>query len=144
MKMKSLLFFLLLISSHCMFSQTYITNVSIADVEKQRWVSNQTVVIKDDRIVNIQKSSKIKIPESATVINGTGKYVLPGLTDAHIHFFQSGGLYTRPDVIDLQKDMPYQKEIDYSHETMEEVLHRYLQNGITNVIDVGATVNFLK
>jgi len=144
MKMKSLLFFLLLISSHCMFSQTYITNVSIADVEKQRWVSNQTVVIKDDRIVNIQKSSKIKIPESATIINGTGKYVLPGLTDAHIHFFQSGGLYTRPDVIDLQKDMPYQKEIDYSHETMDEVLHRYLQNGITNVIDVGATVNFLK
>tara|TARA_R110002049_G_scaffold5362_1_gene37357 strand:+ start:8280 stop:9968 length:1689 start_codon:yes stop_codon:yes gene_type:complete len=127
-----------------MFSQTYITNVSIADVEKQRWVPNQTVVIKDDRIVNIQKSSKIKIPESATAINGTGKYVLPGLIDAHIHFFQSGGLYTRPDVIDLQKDMPYQKEIDYSHETMEEVLQRYLQNGITNVIDVGTTFNFLK
>ena len=144
MKMKSLLLFLLLISSHCMFSQTYITNVSIADLEKQKWVPNQTVVIKDDHIANIQKSSKIKIPESATIINGTGKYVLPGLTDAHIHFFQSGGLYTRPDVIDLQKDMPYQKEIDYSHETMEEVLHRYLQNGITNVIDVGATVNFLK
>ncbi|WP_339895285.1 amidohydrolase family protein [uncultured Algibacter sp.] len=127
-----------------MFSQTYITNVTIADVEKQRWIPNQTVIIKDDRIVNIQKSSKIKIPESAIVINGTDKYVLPGLTDAHIHFFQSGGLYTRPDVIDLQKDMPYQKEIDYSHETMEEVLQRYLQNGITNVIDVGTTINFLK
>tara|TARA_R110002072_G_scaffold239130_2_gene396858 strand:- start:501 stop:2189 length:1689 start_codon:yes stop_codon:yes gene_type:complete len=127
-----------------MFSQTHITNVTIADVEKQRWIPNQTVIIKDDRIVNIQKSSKIKIPESAIVINGTDKYVLPGLTDAHIHFFQSGGLYTRPDVIDLQKDMPYQKEIDYSHETMEELLHRYLQNGITNVIDVGTTINFLK
>ena len=144
MKTKSLLLLLLLTLSNSIFSQTYITNVSIADVEKQRWVPNQTVVIKDDRIVNIQKSSKIKIPESAIVINGTDKYVLPGLTDAHIHFFQSGGLYTRPDVIDLQKDMPYQKEIDYSHETMEEVLHRYLQNGITNVIDVGTTINFLK
>ena len=144
MKTKSLLLLLLLTLSNSIFSQTYITNVSIADVEKQRWVPNQTVVIKDDRIVNIQKSSKIKIPESAIVINGTDKYVLPGLTDAHIHFFQSGGLYTRPDVIDLQKDMPYQKEIDYSHETMEEVLQRYLQNGITNVIDVGTTINFLK
>ena len=144
MKTKSLLLLLLLTLSNSMFSQTYITNVSIADVEKQRWVPNQTVVIKDDRIVNIQKSSKIKIPESAIVINGTDKYVLPGLTDAHIHFSQSGGLYTRPDVINLQKDMPYQKEIDYSHETMEEVLQRYLQNGITNVIDVGTTINFLK
>ena len=144
MKTKSLLLLLLLTLSNSMFSQTYITNVSIADVEKQRWIPNQTVVIKDDRIVNIQKSSKIKIPENATVINGTDKYVLPGLTDAHIHFSQSGGLYTRPDVINLQKDMPYQKEIDYSHETMDEVLHRYLQNGITNVIDVGTTINFLK
>ena len=144
MKTKSLLLLLLLTLSNSMFSQTYITNVTIADVEKQRWIPNQTVIIKDDRIVNIQKSSKIKIPESAIVINGTDKYVLPGLTDAHIHFFQSGGLYTRPDVIDLQKDMPYQKEIDYSHETMEEVLQRYLQNGITNVIDVGTTINFLK
>jgi len=144
MKTKSLLLLLLLTLSNSMFSQTHITNVTIADVEKQRWIPNQTVIIKDDRIVNIQKSSKIKIPESAIVINGTDKYVLPGLTDAHIHFFQSGGLYTRPDVIDLQKDMPYQKEIDYSHETMEELLHRYLQNGITNVIDVGTTINFLK
>ena len=144
MKTKSLLLLLLLTLSNSMFSQTYITNVTIADVEKQRWIPNQTVIIKDDRIVNIQKSSKIKIPESAIVINGTDKYVLPGLTDAHIHFSQSGGLYTRPDVIDLQKDMPYQKEIDYSHETMEEVLQRYLQNGITNVIDVGTTINFLK
>ena len=144
MKTKSLLLLLLLTLSNSMFSQTYITNVTIADVEKQRWIPNQTVIIKDDRIVNIQKSSKIKIPESAIVINGTDKYVLPGLTDAHIHFSQSGGLYTRPDVINLQKDMPYQKEIDYSHETMEELLHRYLQNGITNVIDVGTTINFLK
>ena len=144
MKTKSLLLLLLLTLSNSMFSQTHITNVTIADVEKQRWIPNQTVIIKDDRIVNIQKSSKIKIPESAIVINGTDKYVLPGLTDAHIHFSQSGGLYTRPDVINLQKDMPYQKEIDYSHETMEEVLQRYLQNGITNVIDVGTTINFLK
>ena len=144
MKTKSLLLLLLLTLSNSMFSQTYITNVTIADVEKQRWIPNQTVIIKDDRIVNIQKSSKIKIPESAIVINGTDKYVLPGLTDAHIHFSQSGGLYTRPDVINLQKDMPYQKEIDYSHEMMDEVLHRYLQNGITNVIDVGTTINFLK
>jgi imidazolonepropionase-like amidohydrolase len=134
---------LFLISSFSLFAQTYITNVTVADVEKQKLVPNQTVVITNDLISKIQ-SSKIKIPKNVTVIDGTGKFLFPGLTDAHIHFFQNGGLYARPDAIDLRNVMPYDKEIELSHQMMEDKLRRYLQNGITNVIDVGATYNFLK
>ena len=112
-------------------------------VEKQKLVPNQTVVITNDLITKIQ-SSKIKIPKNVTVIDGTCKFLFPGLTDAHIHFFQNGGLYARPDAIDLRNVMPYDKEIELSHQMMGDKLRRYLQNGITNVIDVGATYNFLK
>jgi imidazolonepropionase-like amidohydrolase len=126
-----------------LFAQTYITNVSVADVEKQKIVPDQTVVITNDLITRIQ-SGKIKIPANATVIDGTGKYLFPGLTDAHIHFFQNGGLYTRPDAIDLRSQLSYAKEIEIAHQTMEDKLRRYLQNGITTVIDVGSTVSFLK
>jgi imidazolonepropionase-like amidohydrolase len=136
--------FLSLLLSNAIIAQTYITNVTIADVEKQKLIPNQTVVITNDLIANIQPSSKIKIPANAIVIDGKGKYLLPGMTDAHIHFFQNGGLYARPDAIDLRKLMPYDKEIELSHQTMQDKLRRYLQNGITNVIDVGATNNFLK
>ena len=142
--MKKTTLFILLISSFSIFSQTYITNVTIVDVEKQKLVPNQTVVITNDLISNIKPTSKLKIPANASAIDGIGKYLAPGLTDAHVHFFQNGGLYTRPDGIDLRSEMPYQKEIDYSHQNMEEKLRRYLQNGITNVIDVGATINLLK
>ena len=143
MTYKYLFVFVFLISSFSLFSQTYITNVTIADVEKQKLVANQSVVITNDLISNINSSKKIKVPENATVIDGSGKFLFPGLTDAHIHFFQNGGLYTRPDVIDLRKDKPYHQEIDYAVQNMENVMSRYLQNGITNVIDVGATYNFL-
>jgi len=37
--------------------------------------------------------------------------VIPGLVDAHVHFFQSGGLYTLPDAIDLRTRMPYAQEV---------------------------------
>jgi imidazolonepropionase-like amidohydrolase len=144
MKNKFFLSFLFLISAPSLFSQTYITNVTIADVEKQKLVPNQTVIITNDIISNIQSSNRIKIPANAKIIDGTGKYLFPGLTDAHVHFFQNGGLYTRPDVIDLQKDMPYQKDNDYAHKNMADVLKRYLQNGITNVIDVGSSFSFLE
>jgi len=133
-----------LIFSFSLFAQTYITNVTVADVAKQKLIPGQTVVINNGLISGIQPSGKITVPANATIVEGKGKYLLPGLTDAHIHFFQNGGLYTRPDAIDLQNIVPYRKEIEYSHENMDEVLRRYLQNGITSVFDVGATYNFLK
>lgn len=144
MRNKTLLVLTLITSSLSLSAQTYITNVTLADVEKQKLVSNQTVVITNDLISDIKSSKKIKIPANATVIDGSGKFLFPGLTDAHIHLFQSGGLYTRPDVIDFRKDRPYYKEIEYSHNNMENVLNRYLKNGITNVIDLGATYNLLE
>ena len=144
MTTKSFFTALLVMSSFSVFAQTYITNVSVADVESQKLIPNQTVVITNDLISNIQSGNKIKIPANAIIIDGKGKYLLPGLTDAHIHFFQNGGLYARPDVIDLRNIMPYSKELELVHQTMEDKLRRYLQNGITNVIDVGANYNLLK
>lgn len=133
----------LLMSCLTLFGQTVITNVTIADVEKQQLIPNQTLVILNGRISKIQ-SNKIKIPADAKVIDGTGKYLFPGLADAHIHFFQNGGLYARPDAIDLRKLFTYSKEIELTHETMEDKMKRYLQSGITSVFDVGATYSFLK
>ncbi|PWI30471.1 amidohydrolase [Flavobacteriaceae bacterium LYZ1037] len=126
------------------FSQTYITNVTIIDVENQKLIPNQTVVITGDKISNIQSSKKIKVAADTSVIDGTNKYLAPGLTDAHVHFFQNGGLYSRPDVIDLRKEKSFEEVIEFSHENMEDQLRRYLRSGITNVIDVGATYNLLE
>jgi imidazolonepropionase-like amidohydrolase len=144
MKNNLFLLFSFLFCSTTLFSQTYITNVNVADVENQKILPNQTIVITNDLITTVKSSKKVKIPENADVIDGNGKYIFPGLTDAHIHFFQNGGLYTRPDAIDLRQFMPHEKDLNYAHNNMENVLHRYLQNGITNVIDVGSNKKFLK
>ena len=144
MSLTKLITAILLLSFSAVYSQTYITNVSFADVEEQTIVNNQTIQISGDRITEINRSKKVKIPEGATVIDGTGKFLFPGMTDAHIHFFQSGGLYARPDAIDLRNEMPHHKELDLVHKTMETTLKRYLQVGVTNVIDVGASYSFLK
>ncbi|MBP6681150.1 MAG: amidohydrolase family protein [Saprospiraceae bacterium] len=144
MKSNFRLTFLLALLTEALCAQTYITNVSVADVEQQRWMPNQTVTINHDLISDVRPADQVKVPAYATIVDGEGKFLLPGLVDAHIHFSQTGGLYTRPDAIDLRKYKPYQEEIDWAHNQMEEVLRRYLQNGITTVIDVGTTVNFLK
>jgi imidazolonepropionase-like amidohydrolase len=144
MKKTTNLLIIVLFYSVSFFSQTYITNVNVADVENQKILPNQTIVITDDLITSINSSKKVKIPENVNIIHGNDKYIFPGLTDAHIHFFQNGGLYTRPDAIDLRQFMPHEKDLNYAHNNMENVLYRYLQNGITTVIDVGASYSFLK
>jgi len=137
----TLLFFLLI--NMFGYSQTYITNVAIVDVEKKKLYENQTVVITDDKISNIQPYKKVKIAENDTVIDATGKFLAPGLVDAHVHFFQNGGLYSRPDVIDLRSEKPYNEEIELSKNNIEIHSKLYVRNGITTVIDVGATYNLL-
>ncbi|WP_108424349.1 amidohydrolase family protein [Flagellimonas amoyensis] len=143
MTRKHLLACAFLISTFSLFAQTYITHVTVADVEKQRLLPDQTVVITDGLISSIKKSSTVKIPQNATVIDGRGKFLFPGLVDAHIHFSQNGGLYTRPDAIDLRKYMDYNNEIALARSDMETKLRRYLQNGITTVVDVGSSFNLL-
>lgn len=121
-------------------AQLLVRNVTIVDVENKKLLAPQDVLITNGSITAIGKNLKT----NAETIDGTGKWLMPGLVDAHVHFFQSGGLYARPDAIDLRKDKPYQKEIDWVHQNMESFLRRYTSAGITTVIDVGATPNFLQ
>ncbi len=140
-------FFLLLLSSLASITlpaQLIIRNVNVIDVGKKTILKNQDVLVEDTRILKLGKSLKIKTADSHTVIDGTGKYLLPGLTDAHIHFFQSGGLYARPDAINLEKYRPYKTEIAWTHEHMNDFLRRYVAAGITGVVDVGSSFNFLR
>ncbi|GEN68873.1 amidohydrolase family protein [Chryseobacterium rhizosphaerae] len=124
-------------------AQVYIQNVTIADVIHKKMIPAQTIIINNGKITKIKPSKQIKIPQNSHVINGEGKYLIPGMTDSHIHFFQSGGLYTRPDALDLRKHVPYEKEISWGHHNMENLLQYYLKAGITSVIDPGATYHFL-
>src|SRR5690349_21099414 len=96
-------FTLLLFISLQSFAQIYITNVNLVDVDKLKLVPGQTIVISGDRITSMGPAKKLSAPAGAQVIDGTGKYLMPGLVDAHVHFFQSGGLYARPDALDLRK-----------------------------------------
>lgn len=123
-------------------SQILIRNTTVVDVENKKLLPPQDVFVKDGLIHSIGKN--LNIPGTIQVIDGTGKWLMPGLVDAHIHFMQSGSIYTRPDAINLTSYKPYEKEIEWTHNKMESLLRLYTSAGITSVIDVGSTINFLR
>lgn len=128
---------------HTLQAQTYITNVSLIDVVRGKVVEDQTVVFKGEKITGILRGS-VNIPKNAVVIDGKGKFLIPGLVDAHVHFFQSGGVFTRPDVIDLRRYKAYSDELKSVHDNFEGLLRRYVKSGITTVIDPGSSIAFLQ
>ncbi|HEY1020899.1 MAG TPA: amidohydrolase family protein, partial [Flavisolibacter sp.] len=115
---------------------------TVVDVENKKLLPGHDVLVQNGIITAVGK--KLSPPGNARVMDGSGRYLMPGLVDAHVHFFQSGGLYTRPDAIDLRKDKPYEEEIRWLHQNMEAQLRRYTRAGITSVVDVGATISFLQ
>ena len=61
---------------------THVTVIDGTGAEPRR---DQTVIITDDRIGAIGSSTDLEVPKRARVIDGTGKYLLPGFWDLHVH-----------------------------------------------------------
>lgn len=114
-----------------------IRNVQLVDVEKRQLLPNYSVRITDNLITEVAPTKRLKVTAKDTIIEGEGKYLLPGLIDAHIHFFQSGGLYTRPDALDLRAVYSFEEEVKFGKANVTDYLQRYLRMGITTVMDVG-------
>lgn len=60
-------------------------NVNLIPMTSDKVLKNQTILAKGDRIYKIGAVSSVDIPNDAHVIDGTGKYLIPGLADMHVH-----------------------------------------------------------
>ena len=98
---------------------------------------DSTIVITGNRIDAVGRTGTIAVPAGSTIIDGRGKWVVPGLIDAHVHFFQSGNLYTRPDAADFNAWMPYAKEVERNKARLPATFKVWLASGVTTVVDVG-------
>jgi len=85
-----------------------IRSVNVVPMDEERIIPNQTVVIKDGKISAI--GSNVKYSKGALVIDGKGKYLIPGLAEMHAHV---------PPIDDL--------------DPMKEVLFLFAANGITTI-----------
>jgi imidazolonepropionase-like amidohydrolase len=112
-------------------------NGTLINPGTERVLTSARVLIDGDRITDFGGEITASVPKAARVIDCKGKFILPGYIDTHVHFFQSGDLFTRPDVVDLTKVRPYADEIAWIKRNLPDTFGRYLRSGITSVVDVG-------
>ncbi|MFC1871935.1 amidohydrolase family protein [Chloroflexota bacterium] len=84
------------------------TNISVIPMDNERILEEQTVIIEDGRITQLGSSMEIDPPDNALIIDSKNHYLIPGLSDMHVHLLGS-----------------------------ENDLLLYLANGVTTIRDMG-------
>ncbi len=95
-----------------------ITNVSLIDAKRTPTGSERTVVIVGERIAAIGGTGEVEIPRNARIVEGRGKFLIPGLWDMHTHVLWEPGV-------------------------RESFLPLLIANGITGIRDMGGTLDVL-
>jgi imidazolonepropionase-like amidohydrolase len=67
---------------------TAFVHVAVVPMDRERILDGWTVLVADRRIRELGPASAVAIPKHATVIDGRGKYLMPGLADMHAHTWE--------------------------------------------------------
>jgi imidazolonepropionase-like amidohydrolase len=86
-------------------------------------LTDHTVIARDGKITEIGPSANIKIPKGARVINARGKYMIPPLSDMHVHL--EGDAW---NIMFPAESKFTEKEINF-----EDILLLYVANGVTTI-----------
>lgn len=99
-------------------------------------IENGTLLVRGGKIEAIGDST-ISIPSDAEVKDLSGKFLCPGIVDAHVHFSQTGFVDGRPDALDIRDSIDYIELQARLQIRPEPYYEAYLRSGVTAVYDVG-------
>ncbi len=98
-------------------------HVNVIPMDKERVLSDQTVVVRNGRISEIGPASSTDVPAGVFRINKAGQYLIPALSDMHVHLEgQAWNIMFPPDAQFTADDL------DFSH-----LLFPYVANGVLTV-----------
>jgi hypothetical protein len=96
-----------------------IRNGDLFDAERGVMRPRMTVVVRGDRIVTVGPADSVNVPSGATIIDATGKTIVPGLWDNHGHFQltsqSSGALLQLANGITTVRDLAADTDVGVSH-----------------------------
>jgi len=118
-------------------SSSVIEGAVLYDGTGAETIENGVIVITDGKIDCVGEAGDCEVPQNAERMDANGKFITPGLVDAHIHFAQTGFFDSRPDAMDVNDTYPYPEVAAYQRENPERYFESYLCSGITAVYDVG-------
>ena len=101
-----------------------IRNVNIIPMTTDNQIiEDATVVIEDEKIISINEP----IPEGAEIIEGEGKWLIPGLIDMHVHTLTDGHFNTT-----------YPTRAAAIFTSTQDIMLPFVANGVTTIFDLNS------
>jgi len=133
MKKVYLIFLFALLSFHSMSQNSIlIKNVNVWDGTSDKLNYNVSVLIKKNLIIDVAK--QIDAPKDATIIDGKGKTLIPGLSDVHVHLALTMGM----------NEIRNEADWMYTAVKAAKSAENFLMLGFTTVRDLGGPVFGIK
>jgi len=119
-----------------------LTGATVVDGTGRPPIPDAVVVVRGGRIACVGPRGSCPLPADAEPVRDTmdlaGRWIIPGLVDAHVHFGQTGWVDGRPDALDLrQRGFPYERTVADLERRPERFFRAYTCSGVTGVFDVG-------
>src|SRR5687768_14666382 len=98
--MKQLLFTVLTLAASVVATNAQTTafvGVNVIPMDRERVITNQTVIIRNGLIAEIGDARKVRVPRDAVRVDATDRFLIPGLVDMHTHLLSDSDEY--PDSI---------------------------------------------
>ncbi len=105
-----------------------IDDVTVVSPERAAPLEHASVLIEDGKIVAVGQAGKLPATSDTGVISGKGKYLIPGLIDAHVHLASVPGLSLDQKLRDESLIPKY----------FEQLPRSYLYFGYTTLLDLAA------
>jgi imidazolonepropionase-like amidohydrolase len=104
-------------------------HATVIPMDEERVLPDHTVVIEDGTIVEIGPARRVKVPAGALRVDARGRYLLPALSDMHVHLLgEAWNIMLPPEVQASTKDIPF-----------ERFLFPFVANGVTTIQSMSAT-----
>lgn len=108
-------------------------HAAVVPMDRERVLRDHTVVVVDGRITAVGPASAVAVPPHATRIEAKGRYLLPALSDMHVHIEgESWEALLSAEAKAASKSLPF-----------EDFLFPYVANGVTTVQVLSGTHELL-
>ena len=108
-------------------------HAAVVPMDRERILEDQTVVLVNGRVAAIGPSARVKVPPKAFRIDARGRYLLPALSDMHVHIEgESWNALLSAKARAASKSVPF-----------EDFLFPYVANGVTTVQVLSGTRELL-